>query len=397
MNNKKNLAKVIIKSEYSREYPDPLNKNFEGDPVTIEHHILLSRAIDVPSGISKKPNPRTPKIDRGIYKEITESLENKDDPSFHLKNKGITILAHKVEYSEGKKMATVYLGENDGIADGGHTYEIIQAAQSADTCPEKQYVRFEIITGVPQNMYVDITGGLNTAVQVDDASLMNLEGKFAWVKDKLKDTAYGDKISYMQNQEGAYDIREILGLMTLFNINKFPYPQHPKAAYVSKAKCLDLYEEDQNSFQMLSPLLKDILYLYDYVHIKSRDRYNEEKGGKAGAMIGVYAKKERGFEFIFIGERGQYKLYDGALYPMLGAMRFLVEQKPGEDFYSWKLKSFDEVKAFYDEIAPELVATTYNTSVNYGYKPNPIGKDDNHWDNLYKTVALHFMTKYASK
>lgn len=398
MSNSKNIEKAIIKSEYSRRYPDPLNENFEGDSLNIEHHILVSRAIDVPSGISKAPNPREQRTDKGIYKTVRESLENTADLSFHLKNKGITILAHQVDYSADKKIATVYLGENDGIADGGHTYEIILAAQSEGTCPEGQYVKFEIITCVPKEMYVDITGGLNTAVQVENASLLNLKGEFDWVKKSFEKTLYGDKISYVQNQDGEYDIREILGLMTLFNVNKFPYPQHPKDAYISKAKCLDLYEEDPDSFKMLKPLLKDILYLHDYVHIHSKERYNEEKGGKAGGMVGVYATKKRGeYEFIFMDEKRGYKLYDGALYPMLGAMRFLIEQKRGEDIYSWKLKSFDEVKSFFDEIAAELVSTTYKTSLTYGRKPNPIGKDENHWDNLYKTVALHFHSKYSSR
>ena len=114
LNIKKNLNKVIIKSEYSRHYPDPLNKNLEGDKLDIEHHILVSRAIDVPSGISKAPNPREQRIDKGIYKKVKESLETSTDLSFHLKNKGITILAHQVEYSADKKVATVYFGGNDG-------------------------------------------------------------------------------------------------------------------------------------------------------------------------------------------------------------------------------------------------------------------------------------------
>ena len=96
-----------------------------------------------------------------------------------------------------------------------------------------------------------------------------------------------------------------------------------------------------------------------------------------------------------MGAEADQKLYDGALYPILGAMRFLVEQKPGQDVYSWKLISFKKVKEFFDEIAPELIATTYNTSVTYGLKPNPIGKDENHWDNLYKTVALHYLSNYS--
>lgn len=401
---KSKLNKFILKSDYSRHYPDPLNKTEEGNPYKIEHHIFVIRAIDVPSGMPMTPNPRAQRIDKGIYKEVTESLKNTAELSFHLKNKGITMLAHQVEYSStDKKIATVSFGENDGIADGAHTYKIILAAQEEGTCPEDQYVKFEIITGVPQEMAVDITGGLNTAVQVDDASLMNLEGSFEWVKEALKKEPYAEQISYKQNEEGKFDIREILGLMTLFNVNKYPYPQHPKDAYVSKAKCLDAYKADPDSFKMLTPLLRDILSLHDYVHLMSRKRYNDVMGGRAAAMKGVYATRKRGnYEFIFIGNEAAGRLpgvklnamlYDGVLYPMLGALRFLVEQKQGEKTYSWKLKSFNEVKSFFDEIAPELVNTTYNTCRTYNNKPNPVGKDNNHWDNMYKTVALAYLQR----
>src|SRR4030042_2146432 len=98
MKNIKNLEKATIKAEYSRRYPDPLNKSSDGDPLNIEHHILVSRAIDIPEGISKAPNPRVQRTDRGIYKEVRKSLDNTDDLSFHLKNKGVTVLAHHVEY-----------------------------------------------------------------------------------------------------------------------------------------------------------------------------------------------------------------------------------------------------------------------------------------------------------
>lgn len=391
------LQKVLIKTDYTRKYPDPLNQDVSGDPYNIEHHILVSRAIDVPSGIPKDPNPREQRIDYGIYRKVRESLEDADDLSFHLKNKGITILAHKVDYSPDKRVATVYLSEGDGIADGAHTYEIILAAQGNETCPDGQYIKFEVITGIPREMRVDITGGLNTAVQVQPASLANLEGQFEWVKETLKDMPYANEIAYKQNEDAAYDIRDILGLLTLFNVNKFSNIKHPREAYVSKAKCLDMYLEDPDSFKMLKPLLKDILYLHDYVHVRGKERYNAVKGGRAGKMTGIYTeRRKRGkHTFHFMGAEADQKLYDGALYPILGAMRFLVEQKPGQDVYSWKLISFKKVREFFDEIAPELIATTYNTSVTYGLKPNPIGKDENHWDNLYKTVALHYLSNYS--
>jgi len=400
MKNTKNTEKVTIKAEYSRRYPDPLNRSLDGDPLNIEHHILVSRAMDIPLNISKAPNPRAQRTDRGIYKEVRESLDNTADLSFHLKNKGITVLAHHVEYSTDKKTADIYLGEGDGIVDGAHTHQIIVDALEAETCPEGQYVKLEVLTGIPSDMAPEITGGLNTAVQVDDASLMNLKGDFDWVKKVLKKTDFGDSIAYKMNEDKPYDIRGILALMTIFNINKFPYPgSHPKDAYVSKARCLELYNDDPDSFEMLKPILVDILLLHDYVHIQSRELWNRKVGGRAGGMIGLFTprKKRSNYPLVFIGVDTQQKLYDGALYPMLGAMRFLVEQKLGQSVYSWRLKSFDKVKSFFDEVAPDLVATTYKTSLIYGRKPNPIGKDENHWDNMYKTVALHFYSKYSPK
>lgn len=387
------LEKVILKSDYSRRFPDPLNSLQEDDSYNIEHHILLCKAIDVPSGISKKPNPREQRIDLGIYKEVQKSLENSGDSTFHLKNKGITMFARKVEYSNDKRVATVYLGGDDGIADGGHTYEIIIDSVRKNTCPDNQYVKFEIITSIPNDMMVDITGGLNTAVQVQEASLANLEGKFEWIKEVIKNMPYADKISFKQNEDKDFDIRELISFLTLFNVDHTGLKdRHPKEAYTSKAKCLSFYQSDQASFEMLKPILKNILYLHDYIHIQSREIYNRDKGGRAGGMKGVYDQKKRGvFQFIFMGEECEFKLYDGALYPIFGAMRYLVEKKPGDNYYSWKFDSFEKVKSFFDKIAADMIETTYKTSLIYGGKPNSVGKDDNHWDNLYKTVALAYL------
>jgi len=389
----KNFEKVILKTDYSRRFPDPLNSLENGEPYNIEHHILLCKAIDVPSGISKKPNPRAQKIDYGIYKDVRESLENADDFSFHLKNKGITMLAHKIDYSADKRVATVHLTDDDGIADGAHTYEIILKTQSEGSCPNGQYVKFEVLTGVPDSLRVDITRGLNTAVQVQEATLENLEGKFDWIKKLIKDEPYSDQIAFKQNENKPFDVRDIISFLTLFNVEHPDLKgKHPKEAYTSKAACLNLYKKNQNSYEMLSPILKDILCLHDYIHIVSRTKYNETTGGKAGGMKGVFEKRERKpFNFLFMGKESKFRLYSGTLYPIFGALRFLVERKPEAKYYSWKLDNFEEVKSFFDAIAAKMVQTTYGTSIHYGNKPNAVGKEENHWDNLYKTVALAYL------
>lgn len=391
MNDK--ITKVIVKADYSRRFPDPLNQPTDSTSYNIEHNILLCKAMEVPSGISKAPNPREQNIDRKIYKDIRKSLENSGEPTFHLKNKGITILARKVEYSEDKKIATILLAEGDGIVDGGHTYEIIMASKGENLCPENQYVRIEVITGIPKNMFVDITEGLNTAVQVQEASLANLKGEFKWIREILHEKPYAAQIAYRENEDKEFDIRELISLMTLFNVELFPDgTKHPKEAYISKSKCLDTYIANIDSYKKLAGILTDILELHDYVSLKSREKYNDTHGGRAGGMAGVYEKRKRGkYKYLFSGEESEYKMYDAALYPILGALRFLVVEKDGK--YVWRLKSFEDVKEFFNRVAAELVSITYETSLKYGRKPNAIGKDENHWNLIYKTVALEFLQK----
>lgn len=385
------MKSVILKSQYSRRFPDPLTKFVDYNYGTIEHHILLMKAKDIPFDIPKDPNPREQNIDKGIYKRVRESLISSVDPTFHLKNKGITLIAQSVNYLEKKEEVEINFREGDGIVDGGHTYEIIKDTINKDECPENQYLKLEILTGINRDLIDDIAEGLNTAMQVQKMSLENLRKEFDWIKEILKNESYENQIAFKENETGVIDIREIIGIMTLFNIDLYPSNEdHPKIAYTSKASTLDLYLKKQNTYKKLSNILKDILYLYDYVQIKGKDLYNNKYKGKAGALAFAQHKKRGFYDFIFANAKGQTKLFDGALYPILGAFRFLVEQKKNDEFYSWKLKSFDEVKAFYEKIGAQLINNTKTTSDSLGKNPNAIGKDHNHWDNLYKTVALAY-------
>src|SRR4051812_49374499 len=72
----------------ARRMPDP---TFVG----AQRHLFLVRAEDLPQGLPKAPNPRAQRTDRGVYKDVARSLLNEEGTpnTFHLKNKGITILA----------------------------------------------------------------------------------------------------------------------------------------------------------------------------------------------------------------------------------------------------------------------------------------------------------------
>ncbi|MFH1519194.1 MAG: hypothetical protein ABIE75_01300 [Candidatus Omnitrophota bacterium] len=69
------LKKIVLRTDYSRHFSDPLNKASEEDPYNIHHHLLVCQAVTLPSAIPTDPNPRAQNIDYKIYRQIQESLE----------------------------------------------------------------------------------------------------------------------------------------------------------------------------------------------------------------------------------------------------------------------------------------------------------------------------------
>src|SRR5262245_57173983 len=188
-------------TKFVRRVTDPVFHDNHG----MERHFMFVAAAEVPPGLPTDPNARVPNIRRSVYKEVRESLQ-KTDGQFHLKHKGITLVAQSVE----KKSESVYLVQFEkghGILDGGHTYKLILEEQAAGTLPieelpdkKQQFVKFEIITRAPSDWVPEMAGGLNTSVQVQDMSLDNLEGRFNWIKEVIQDQPYASKIAWRENE-----------------------------------------------------------------------------------------------------------------------------------------------------------------------------------------------------
>jgi AIPR protein len=394
-------ATVTFVAPYSRRVPDPTLRK-------AERHILFVRALDIPDGLPKTPNPREQKIDRLIYKDIAKHLLNEEGTpnTFHLKNKGITLIADAVRrVSDGQDLYEVSFGEKHGIVDGGHTYEILRHNRVAieeindnrdgDASEINQFVKLEIVTGLQPELVPEIAKGLNTAVQVQEMSLANLEDRFDWIKQTIADEPYADQIVFRENEQDPnkpYDARELLVILDLFNIVDFPNDEgeYPLRAFSSKAKVLHNYLEDcksgEGKYRMLQPILKDILVLHDTISFEAGKLHNKA-GGRAGKLAYVEGRQRGKYPFPFIGKEAKYRLFKGALFPMLGAFRWMVE-RDSEGQARW-MGSFDEVLEMWREIGAELMKATQETSEERDRNPNAIGKSRNHWATLHSTVAKY--------
>ena len=244
-----------------------------------------------------------------------------------------------------------------------------------------------MLTGIAPDLSPEIAGGLNTAVQVQEMSLLELKDGFRWIQDELKNEPYASEIAYSENETLAYDARDVVALLDLFNVVDFPNDQteHPLRAYTSKAQVLANYKKKQAQYEKLRPILKDILMLHDIIAFEGRDKHNTA-GGKGGKLAFIESRKRGQFPFLFIGKESKYRLMGGALFPMLAAFRWMVTINPRTGFSEWR-GGFSAVRALWDKTGPELMRATQATSDELGRKPFAVGRSRNHWANLHKTVA----------
>ncbi|MEK6303818.1 MAG: AIPR family protein [Acidobacteriota bacterium] len=385
----------LFPARFARRVPDPVFNNQLG----MERHFLFVPVSKVPAGLPMDPNARVPNIRRTVYKEVRESLVT-DDGMFHLKHKGITLVAASVQKRPDKAHSEylVTLEDGHGIVDGGHTYELIMREQTGNELPEEQYVKFEVLTNVEPAMIPDIAGGLNTSVQVQDMSLDNLSGDFDWLKKIIAGEPYAKHIAWRENEQSEFDGRDLVSLLTCFNVERFPNnvsDTQPVMAYEKKSSALKLFEDDPESFKRLSPIVKDILLLHDIISAEARMKWNED-GGLFGALAFV-EKSKRGFVMFFSGQTVDNRLMSGALYPILAAFRWMVEEDKKSKKFVWR-GGFKAVRALWDQSALELLKMTKQASDELGRNPNAIGKSRNHWANLFARVAMRdLITSQLSK
>lgn len=372
----------------------------------IDKYWLTVKATDFPAGISSAANAREPVgLNRLVYRDVRESLEGTgaEPGTFDLMNKGITILALSVRLinKEEQIYEVAVDDEKGGIVDGAHTAKIIEQCNRDGSTNDEQFVEVYIRTGVENGLITDIARGLNTGMQVAPKSIYNIDGVFDWLKKEVDGQPYENMIAWRESDNTAYDVRDLISVLELFNVIDFPNDKakHPISAYekwsIPLKKFAEDYEENSkklkhSKYYRLRPLLHDALVLYDHIRHDFRDLHNEA-GGRAGRMnIVDEAGKNRTLDFPFAQlEPNKYRLTKGASYPVLAAFRNMVELDSSGNA-SWR-GGFKAVLRLWSEAGPELVTETYNATEEIGRTPDHLGKNRKHWDNLHMKLQLRLL------
>lgn len=384
---------IVIKDVKSfRKLEDPNGKREK------EKYVCYAHVKSIPHDIPMGTNPRDQKLSTNIAKGIQESLIS-NDGYFHLKNRGMVISAATVLFdNKTDKLIMTFENEDEhGNIDGGHTYKIIQKTVYNKDFDSKvgnkvekidQYVFLEIMVDV-EDMIEDLAEARNKSAQVDDKSLAELQNKFAPIKDAIGGMPFFNRIAFRQNQQlgpgiKMIDAREVVAIISMFDINKYSYKDHPKQAYSSKKIMLDRYLENTDHFEKFSNIATDIFDLYDQIERDFPTVYNES-GGKYGSIKFSGYQDGKVVKHSKFGDAPMYyTVPDGLIYPLLAAFRGLVEYKEDTDKYEWKV----EPMTLLNEIKAELVQKVMSFTKSLGNNPNAAGKDNNLWDVLIMTILL---------
>ncbi len=388
-------TELEIKVDSFRKIPNPYK---DGSDSLSQMYTAICDVKEIPEELLDwmETNPRKQNVRSGVAKKIKASLlEGKD---FHMLNRGILLSAQDVTYNNyDNKMRLIFSDpEHHGNVDGGHTLRIILENRD-DLEAGQQYVKLEILVGVDA-IFEDLAAARNTSTQVQDKSIANLRDYFDLIKDVIKNEAFKDRVYFMENDDGDIDVGDILAILNLFNIDAYrEMESFPVSSFSSRKKCIDnyinLFEEMQddpkNPYVKMKPVMIDFFKLYDHLESKMFDYYREKNpSGKYGAVSGVITPKDakRQLKTKFYCNNMSHGSPNGFIFPILGSLRALLEEKDGA--YNWSCDPF----AMLDKIGPELVCTTVDRSRTLGNNPAQVGKDSGNWQTLYMRVKFEAMS-----
>lgn len=383
-------TKVIELLPKDNEHIKRLNDPTESGIFHLESWLPFSEAAKLDQG---NANVRPASERKKPFRDMVDTVENSPS-TFHLKNRGIIYRCDKFEYDNSKRLLRVTVPvvppdelnefENGdpkfGIADGGHTFEVIQQTiNRASELMEREgwtepFVRVHFLAGQTfgSGELEQVVEALNTSSQVQQYTLDEYQNKFEELKNALQKGGFDPNlIGFRENEDKEWDVREVVQRLACFLKERWRSTQ-PTSMYKSKGKALDLYtnESTHAEFRKLYDVAADVLTLPEFI----QSEFSKGEAVKGRKFGNVRAVKNLKKPWTRPGSNySTEKVMDlAAALPIAAAFRELLELK-GEHYY-WKV----DYKEVFKIAAEELYRTLLN-KVKTAKVVNNLGADTEYW------------------
>ena len=310
-----------------------------------------------------------------IYKNVKQEFGEKG--TFHIKSQGIKIACKDLEISETTNRVSFRISNllHEGIIDGANLYQAINKLK-IEEISKHSFVKVEFYIMKDVSLSDELVTSLDAKLSVDkEISLSKKE--LHWLQEIIDETDYKDQI----------DVIDVLCLINLFRNNYYDSEinNQPIESYWNKQKIKEMYKENPNSFIQFKTIVKDILYLYDYVNWKTQELWPNKKGSLTS--LGLTTKyNQKAYEFFILDKKLDYKLHDAVLYILLNGFRpFVIFNTDTTARWS---KDFSKILSLYDTIAVSLVSIIKDYSGQMGHNPHLLGKNKMLYSIIYKEFMM---------
>lgn len=369
-------------SDHCKRLKDPQNNSI----FHLEAWLPFSEAAKLDRG---NANVRPASERKKPFRDMMETVE-KDPTRFHIKNRGIIYRCEKFEFDNAARVIrlTNPLPDEDldemsemkyGIADGGHTFEVIQ--QTIKRANELQklegwtepFVRVHFLAGdaLASGEIEQVVEALNTSSQVQQYTIDEYQNKFEGLKAALAKGGFDTSlIAFRENEEKDWEVREIIQRVGCFLKDRWRSTQ-PTQMYRSKGKALELFTADASSveFERLYDVIVDLVTLPEF--IQSEFSHADSKGRKFGNLRAVKKLKKPytrpGTEYST-----DHEMDLAASLPIAAAFRDLLELKG--DRYQWKADYKSVFRSASEELYKALAMKSRTAK-----SVNALGADTEYW------------------
>jgi len=372
-------------TDHCKRLKDPIESHL----FHLEAFLPFSEAVKLDPG---NANVRPFSEHKKPFRDMIDTVE-KDPGSFHLKNRGITYLCEKFEYDNSKRILRLTVPhipakqvqdpENDepkfGIADGGHTFEVIrQTVARANELMEQEgwrepSVRVHFMAGDAIELELEqVVEALNTSSQVQQYTLDEYQNKFDELKDALQKTGFDTSlIAFRENEDREWDVREVVQRMACFLKDRWKNTQ-PASMYRSKGKALDLYtnESTKNEFKKLFDVVRDVITFPEFI----QSEFSQGASVKGKRFGGLRAVKTLKKPYIRPGTDypTNHEMDLAASLPLAAAFRELLDLKG--DRYCWRVPPTEVFKRCAEDLYKALASKSRTAK-----SVNSLGSDTEYW------------------
>lgn len=363
-----------------------------------------------------KVNPRVPNrnskevLTGHVVKGIRQTLQG-SPTDFAIKNQGLFLLVARTSPYErltqgGRLTLTLDDPDSHGLCNGGHSYAAIREYAedaSADTSTlNEAWVRLHIFEGIESEKVTIMAEGLNVSKQVDNPSLMNLEGRFEDIKQILKGKLGANEIAYHQGHSGAYYITEIMRAMMFFNRERYNDRQHPSSLYRQQSQMIEMFRADSNDEKGPSPIALIIPHIHEILMLMDKIAKETPAAAKRlkpafemGRMVASNRKNgpragsdaNKNTKLHFIDEHMSLKVPNGWLMVMLAAFRANVDWDLKNSKFAWKVP----LEKLLPEVIDDLVRVCVQEYRDNKIRPDEIARNPSVYEQCYVRVELKLL------